>query len=454
MKLILFVIILFHGLVISKLIFFPYPELFVYPYLTNHGMKPYQQILDQHFPGLLFLPLNFDNLGMRDAFISRVWLITIVILTQLLLFFISKGLFKSSKKALLVNLLYLIWQPFFEGWVFWIDSILPLILLPAFYAFYKNKLFLCGLFLGIGIVFKQTLIPLSFLIMIYLFWKSKKFNLSLIFLSGLVGPVALMILYLTSINVTGDFWYWTIVFNLTTYAKYGTSIPTSFAFIARVLLVYLSSFFGWFGKDKRITLAIFIFLIGSLAGVFDRANFVHFQPSLPFAILATSLGVYQLHKQNYFKIMIFIYLAITFWWLGIFYKGHISYGSKLLSFGEKVLFFDDQLKLTASKIRQLSKPNDKIFVFGAAPNLYQLADRLPAGDVFVFQFPWFLKIAGGRLLEGIIRDKPEIVISDRTVTIEDQPITEFASQIDEYIQKNYKVIDNVGTIEILRRVAD
>ncbi len=59
-------IILIHIFITFKLIFFPYPELFIYPYLTNHGLLPYKQILDQHFPGLMFLPINFNNLGKNE----------------------------------------------------------------------------------------------------------------------------------------------------------------------------------------------------------------------------------------------------------------------------------------------------------------------------------------------------------------------------------------------------
>src|SRR3989338_3479932 len=66
-------ILLTHILILSKLIYFPYPELFIYPYLTNHGLKPYSQIIDQHFPGLMFLPLNLDNLGMTTPEIARIW---------------------------------------------------------------------------------------------------------------------------------------------------------------------------------------------------------------------------------------------------------------------------------------------------------------------------------------------------------------------------------------------
>ncbi|MDO8785252.1 MAG: hypothetical protein Q7J12_03455 [Syntrophales bacterium] len=97
----LLIVILAHIFILTRLMFFPYPELFIYPYLTNHGLKPYSQILDQHFPGLMFFPINLDNLGMNDEIIARGWSIAIIVLTHLLLYFISSKILKNNKKALL-----------------------------------------------------------------------------------------------------------------------------------------------------------------------------------------------------------------------------------------------------------------------------------------------------------------------------------------------------------------
>ena len=79
-------IVSIHSFILTKLIYFPYPEIFIYPYLTNHGLKPYKEILDQHFPGLLFLPINFNNLGLTNEVIARYWSIGIIVLTHLLIF--------------------------------------------------------------------------------------------------------------------------------------------------------------------------------------------------------------------------------------------------------------------------------------------------------------------------------------------------------------------------------
>src|SRR3989344_2671756 len=210
-KIFLLLIIILHIFILGELVFFPYPELFIYPYLTNQGLKPYAQILDQHFPGLMFLPINLDNLWMNDESSARLWLFGIVLITHLLLYFISKNIL-GKKRALLVNFLYLIWQPFFEGWVLWIDNFLPLLLLPAFYFTLRKKFFLAGIFLGLGVVMKQSIIPLAGLVFLYVLFE-KDFKGLLNFSIGGLIPIIFLFIFILKQGVLVDFWYWTIIFN-------------------------------------------------------------------------------------------------------------------------------------------------------------------------------------------------------------------------------------------------
>jgi hypothetical protein len=166
-------IILIQLILLSKSVFFPYPELFTYPYLTSHGLISYKQIFDQHFPGLMFFPVNLFTLGMTTPQMARLWQFALVVLSQIILFLVAKKIFKSNILALSANILYLIWQPFFEGWVLWVDSFFTIFLLPAFYFSFKAKegrgkfdYLLAGLFFGIALLFKQVVIPLVALVLL------------------------------------------------------------------------------------------------------------------------------------------------------------------------------------------------------------------------------------------------------------------------------------------------
>lgn len=441
-KVFLFFIISVHLFLLTKLIFFPFPELFIYPYLTNHGLKPYSQILDQHFPGLMFLPINLDNLGMNDENIARLWLMGIVFVTHLLLFIISKLFLKSSKKALVVSFLYLIWQPFFEGWVLWIDTFLPILLLPAFYFLHKSKLFLTGLLIGLSIVFKQVLLPLAGLIFIYIFWEKRNLKSLINYSAGVLLPILLMLLYFFSIGVLVDFWYWAVIFNLTVYAQSGRGLGPTVSHLIRVTMVFGTSFITLLRIKEKEAQILIIFLVGTLFSLSTRFDFVHFQPILPFALISTVYGVEKIGKKMLIKILGLGYVMITIWWLSSFYKGYI---------GDKVFFFDSETIQIAEKIKQYTIPGEKVFVFGGAPHLYQMSDTLPAGDIFIFQFPWFFEVSQQRILEGIKKDQTNIIVYDSSSKIEESLIIEFGKVINEYILANYEKIDQVGQTQILRK---
>lgn len=443
--------LIFHALILFRLIFFPYPELFIYPYLVDQGLLPYKQILDQHFPGLMFLPINLHSLGMLTPNIARVWLVTVVLLTQIILFLITKKITKSSNIALLSSFLYLIWQPFFEGWILWIDTFLPLFYLPAFYFTYQalterniRAVFLSGLLLGLGLLFKQVTSPLIVLVFILIWIRYKDFKILTFYLIGIFPVPVLMCLYLISIGVFSDFWYWAVVFNLTTFAKFGRKLP----FLSeglRMVTVYTPALLSLMLKDFKLGVTLLVFILGSLASIYARFDFIHLQPSLPFVALGTALIFDRLKSSPAFKFISLGYLAVVILLLTIFYKGHLS---------NKVYFYDANMQKTAQTISSLTHQGEEIFIFGPPPHLYQLTHTLPAGKVFIFQFPWFMMEAEGKILTGLRESKPRLIVAQPDVTIEGKNLFEFAPNINRYINDNYSILDSVGSYKILKRKND
>lgn len=449
--LLIFSLILFlHIFVLTNLIFFPYPEFFIYPYLTNHGMLPYKQIFDQHFPGLMFFPLNFDNLGMKDAQYARLWLIDVVVLTQTLVFTISWKIFKRAKVAIFASFLYLLWQPFLEGWVLWIDTFLPLFLLPAFYFIYRalekqsdvcKELLAAGFFLGVALVFKQVVLPLILMVAVLLIWYKRSFRGLAWFIAGLTPAPLFLVFYLLKIGVFPDAWYWTVVFNLTTFAEWGRKYPT-FTGLVRGAGVYTPCFLLPLLGQRKLYLTFGVFILGALMAIYARFDFVHFQPSLPFAVIASSALFFRLLRIRVWRFLMAGYALMALMWLIVFYRGHIS---------SKVMFFDEGTMAVSSKIREFTKPREEIFIFGPVPHLYQMSGTLPAGKIFVFQFPWFLRETEDKFLDALKTSPPRLVVQDRTVVIEGNPIVVYAQKLDQFIQTNYTVVERQGNVEFLRR---
>lgn len=447
----LILVMILHLTLLLKLNFLPYPELFIYPYLTNHGLLPYKQIFDQHFPGLMFLPLNFNNLGMVTPQIARIWLLGIVTGIHLMLFLIAKNFFNSPIKALLPNILFLLLQPFLEGWVLWVDSFMPLLLLPAFYFTYqavaenkKKFCFFSGLFLGLAIVFKQQAIPIAGLVFLFLLFSVKDAKSLLIYIAGLLPAPFLMVVYIIAIGVLNDFWYWTITFNLTTFSQYGRKLPNatpeSWTLFKRILFIYSPALVLPFVKNHKLGILLMIFIVSGWSGDIARFDLVHFQVSLPFLILGISLLIINFWDKLFTKAALVIFLAPIFYWQINFYKAYI---------GNKIYFFDSQVSLIKDKVGQKVQPGEEIFIFGPVPHLYQMTNTIPAGKIFVFQFPWFLRVSEDKFLSALQTNPPKIIVRDRTVEIEGQKIVDYAKKLDEHISMHYDVIDRVGTTEIM-----
>lgn len=440
----LLAVITLHLFILNILIFFPYQELFTYPHFTNSGLLPYAQIWDQHFPGLLFFPINFASLGMVNEHIALIWAMGIVGFVHIFLFIIGQKIFSSYKKALLINFFFLIWQPFLEGWVLWIDSFLPLFYLPAFYFCLKTSksdslksYFLAGLFIGFAILFKQVVVPLA--VFVGLIFLAKRQIKEVVYYSiGVLIPVLLMLFYMIGIGVWSDFWYWTVTYNLTVFADYGKKSPHASGLI-RILGIYGMSIFALLSKKKEELIWVFVFLAASLTSAYARFDFVHFQPSLPFVAIAVSIAWYSL-KGKWGMFVKGAYLAGALIILVNFYKGHI---------GEKVFFFDPETKTIARKIGDYTEEKERIFIYGSIPHLYQMSNTLPAGDVYVQHYSWFFRVSEDEILQTLIEDMPNLIVADFTVHVDGQNLIEYSPKIYEYIVENYKTKEKVGTTQFM-----
>ena len=69
----------------------------------------------------------------------------------------------------------------------------------------------------------------------------------------------------------------------------------------------------------------------------------------------------------------------------------------------------------------------------------------------ILHFPWFFRVSEQRILEGIKKDKPRVIISDPSVVIQGQAIVDSSPNIFAYLLENYQLTDKIGSTEILIR---
>lgn len=409
-----------HAILLWLLEFAPYPELFIYPYLTNGGFLPYKQILDQHFPGLMFFPINFFTLGFRDPIAFKLLLILVVLINSALILKVSRSVWAVF--------FYTIWQPFFEGNQLWLDVFLPLFTLPAYYFYALEQWSAVGLFIGLGVVFKQTLVPLVAFIGITLLLRRKFLGL-IKFSFFAILPSLIMLLYFQNRGILQDFWYWAIQFNLTAFASGGKLAPRLPDLIKMsfpiVVIVYA------FMKSKKHRLLIG-WLVFTILGGIARFGFIHLQPAIPyFAIL---LGSISMEKR-----LRLITLGLSAVWIGYFYLHQSNWN--------QIKYFDAQ----TLSLKSYLKSGETTFLLGVNPHLYALTNTVPPGKIFVFQFPWFLDVVGRRILDTIKTDPPSVVIYNKDSIIDGQKLSNYGHYLVEYVQENYSLVNTVDPFLIYAR---
>ena len=100
-----------------------------------------------------------------------------------------------------------------------------------------------------------------------------------------------------------------------------------------------------------------------------------------------------------------------------------------------------------------SIPEDfTVFGLGTYPHIYYLLDKIPPGNVFVFQFPWFMKIAESKILKGVEDFPPDYVIRNESATVGGYKLIEYMQNINSYVDSNYLLVTRIGDNEILKKL--
>lgn len=439
------VVIVLHALFLSLVRFFPYPELFIYPYFSVKGFLPYREIFDQHLPSLLMTPLNFYFLGLRSEFGARLFLIGSTTLSHFLIFLLSKKLFRNKILVFVPNLLFFLIQPLFEGNFLWIDTFLVPILLASFY-FSLNFLdsegsidaFFSGSLLGVSLFFKQANLLLVLVVIIFVFWKVRSKKWIIFSFAGAVIPFFLTIVWILSRGIFDEFIYWTIKFNFEVYSKMAAKMP-SFSQFARWMIVWLPALYWLMTNLRRKEFVLLLlFLVSSSIIVFPRFEFLHLQPALAFVVL--SLSGFFLSNLKIKKGAVLALLSLLAIWWPVFLRKNFLKSS--------MLFTSDAFEI-AREVRKMTKDDEKIFLLGTQPIVYYLSNRFPPGGVFSIIVPWNMKVVEETLWEALVSDPPKLVVRDSSATIDGRKVKEFTPKLSLYINENYRVIESIGTNEIM-----
>lgn len=427
-------------LILGSLRFVLYPELVVNSYLTAAGFLPYREILDQHLPGLMFFPVNFHTLGLRDAWDFHLLLMAVAGSLTVLTYLVARRL-AGEATALLAALAYAAWQPFFEGETLWLDTFLPLFTLPALVLVLDARWFLAGLVLGTGLLFKQTLAPLvAFAGLLVLKQCGLRGWRSLLrFAAGASLPALAMLLHFAAIGVLADFWFWSVAFNLTTAVRSATLVPQTGDLVRIALPVAIAIAAVAIAPARCRAGLVALWGCASIAGGLGRFGLVHLHPAVPFfAILLGMLGVELWRRRATLALVALVFIVPV--WLGEFY-------------GRRARWLEDpaqkeHLASIEKLIRDRAAPSDHVLLLGLPPQLYATTGTLPPGRVFVFDLPWFTDAAGDRVREALRNDPPKAVLIDTESGSDGQRMLDYEGPLLEEVRARYVQTARLGSIEV------
>jgi len=315
--------------------------------------------------------------------------------------------------------------------------------------------FLFGLFLGLGIVFKQTMVVFAVgagLTALF-FWRSEKSlrpkalfpwhlgkalkGKALTAIAGFLVFPLLMLAYLLLFNSFEAF-FLDLAFPLTQLSHF--SVVTfdarilialaAFAFVPIALLAFAKNFLE-IKKMRTELMFLFLFLAFSFATTLPfRGCCIHFISVLPFAsVLAGLVIALAIEKKSLLFSAVSIALLVGAIAAMAFFQGY--YSSEIYSF--------QGLEGLAQTIEARTSPQEKILVLPATPELYLLSKRQPASRQF-----YFFDIYSEEFQQNVVKDleqsRPGLVLYlVRGKAIE----TAGPVLVDEFVKENYSLVEEL-----------
>lgn len=438
-----------HILILANIQFTAWPEMFSYPYLLNNGFDLYEDIALPYVPGLILILSPIYKLFGYNITILQIITWSIILFSDLLIFFISQKILGKKLISLLPLALFIIIQSVAEGNMLWFDlATTPFILLAIFSLVQFNdwkKFFLAGLFLGAATLIKQQVGIVFAFLFFYLLW-SKQWRDFLNLTKGASILVFLTLIYIFYHGIPSDFLFWTIEVPLfwypqfPGYANFPTlreTLSTLLLFVPGVTIALLI-----FRRLANFEKVIFIIFIALFLSAFPRFAFFRLQPALAvyFVVLAVIL---RQHKINAiilpFSAALFILLSIN-----VIIK----------DFQKPPRFYMPQDLVLAENLKKFTNFGDKIYLLGVSSQHYILTNTFPLKP-WIDNYIWYMEIPGiqDKVVEGLDKEKIKYIFWKKPQSGQWFEIGTYQPpKVTAYIKTNYTKFDEInGEIEVWQR---
>lgn len=429
-------------------------------WLITQGKVPFVDMISSKPPGIEFALAAVFTLFGPSLLAARLFVAFIAVLQLLLIFAIGKKLF-NEKAGLLAALFYCLWSLGFSSYWAVIDPFLALIssiavLLAAMLLFEVRspksgclKLSLFGVFLALGMLFKQTMVPFAILMLIALLAldysrTGRKPSIKLLgsFAIGFFIVLAIFAAYL-SLNNAFEPFLEAMLSPLQQPGSFSQVVIDARTLVAAVAflpvpITLIALWKGFFNSRKKLfeialLLAWFVFSFANALPF--RACCMHILPALPAASILAGFLIWESLKRRgpSLKQRVFLLFSIALLFCSVFAAGFFykQLSSPTYSFS--------QAEKVASYVKGNTPKDESILVFPASPEIYFLALRQPAARQFVFFDPCSEQCQN-LIVEDLSKTKPKFLVY---LTDSKNAAESGMQAVDDFAVDNYFLLERI-----------
>ncbi|MFZ2201816.1 MAG: hypothetical protein WAV56_00275 [Microgenomates group bacterium] len=406
--------------------YFLSPEFTVYPFLASKGFLPYTNLIDQHFPALLFGPLAMPAWLTSHPHPLLALFLTTIALTDLFLYLALRR--AKSTHPLFWLLVWISLSLWFSGNTLWFETFITLFfsLILFLQSSSKPVSLARGFLFGLILLIKPTLFPALLL----LFFLTGSISLPPFF-TGLLLPFLVTVLYLIKLDLLIPFFDLTVRFNRDYYLSSAGKIPTARQIleVAAVTLPGLSLIF----LRRRFLAVLIIFATTILA--YPRFEYVHLLPSLFLLTHFLSQLKLRLSWPLIFLVLVLILLSAV--------------RAIRHPFGN--FYLTEETKEVTRYLQ--TQPGTSLYLLGGSDLLYPLTNRVPPSFTYLPSLPWYLTnpTFSHRVVSALLTSPATTVLVRSSATVDGVNIQESSGPIWNFINSNYHQTATVGSYGVYQR---
>ena len=408
--------------------YFLSPEFTVYPFLASRGFLPYVNLLDQHFPALLFGPISLPSFLTTNP--QPLLVLFLLITAGSDLFFFFSLLRRRVASAELWLIIWVVASYWFSGNSLWLETFISLLLAIALFISQSQRplvTFASGCLFGLIALTKPTLFPALVFLFLYL-----ELTPGPVFLAGLLSPVFVTGLYLLKFDLLPSFLYLTLDFNRRFYVSFAAKAPT-LRQLVETSLFFIPSLLLFIKKKQPLSFATILL---SLILVYPRFESVHLQPALLLTLFCLAPMI--VLKKRLLLPAAALVLAFA---IAKNYRHH--YGN---------FYLDAETVKLAGYLK--TKPEISLYVFGGNDLLYPLSNRIPPGFTYLPSLPWYWRDASlsQKMVTALSDSFTTTVVVRNKAFLDGANIQASAGLIGQFIKDNYRPLETIGSYQIYQRV--